>query len=697
MAPHTVVPADEFHKAIVRKSPPYSKESGIPAAQNEVPARRSINSSPPGSPLRVFPVDGIETTYDLIQWVAKKYGDKPALGSRKIIKIHEETKLVKKIVDGQETTVPKKWNYFELSPYTFVTYKELLDEVNILGAALKHLEVSLLENYAATSAKWMTMALAANSQSIPIATAYDTLGEEGLTHSLVETEANAVFTDASLLPTLVRPLAKATKVQYVIYKDEPKDSHIAAINEAHPGIKLMSIEELYDLGKANPAPPNPPKREDLCCIMYTSGSTGTPKGVVLLHKNLIAAVSGADGAIDGAVTEQDYLLAYLPLAHILEFVFELACLFWGGTLGYGTVKTISDSSVRNCKGDIAEFRPTLMVGVPAVWETVRKGILSKVHAQGSAVSKVFWAAYHAKSFMQSWRIPGSGVLDSAIFKKVKEATGGRLRFVFNGGAAISKDTQQFISTVICPMIIGYGLTETAAMCTVMSPQQHTIGTVGAPTTCVDIKLVDVPENGYLSTNHPPQGEVLIKGDAVSKEYYLNEKETKAAFTEDGWFRTGDIGEWAPNGHLKLIDRKKNLVKTLNGEYIALEKVESIYRTCSIVANICVYADAEHVKPIAIIVPAEPAFLKLAKEKGLGDKQIGELVHNPTVCKVVLDQLLEAGKKGGLAGIELICGVVIDDEEWTPQNGLVTAAQKLQRKKIFDVNKKGIMQAFKESS
>ncbi|KAK9322804.1 eukaryotic long-chain fatty acid CoA synthetase (LC-FACS) [Lipomyces orientalis] len=697
MAPHTIVPADEFHKAVVRKSPPYTKESGIPAAKDEVPARRNINSSPPGQPLRVLPADGIETTYDLLQWVANTYGDKPALGSRKIIKIHEETKLIKKIVDGQETTVPKKWNYFELSPYTFITYNDLLNDVNILGAGLKHLEVTLLENYAATSAKWMAMALAAHSQSIPIATAYDTLGEEGLTHSLIETEATAIFTDASLLPSLVRPLAKATKVQYVIYRDEPQDAHVAAINEAHPGIKLMSVDELYELGKANPAPPAPPTREDLCCIMYTSGSTGTPKGVVLLHKNVIAAVSGADGAIEGAVTQHDYLLTYLPLAHILEFVFELACLFWGGTLGYGTVKTISDSSVRNCKGDIAEFRPTIMVGVPAVWETVRKGIVSRVNAQGAAVSKVFWAAYHTKSFIQSWRLPGAGVLDSAIFKKVKEATGGRLRVVMCGGAAISKDTQQFISTVICPMIIGYGLTETAAMCTLMSPYQHAIGTVGAPTTCVDIKLVDVPENGYLSTNNPPQGEVLIKGEAVSKEYYKNEKETKAAYTEDGWFRTGDIGEWAPNGHLKVIDRKKNLVKTLNGEYIALEKAESIYRTCSIVGNICVYADADHVKPVAIIVPAEPAFLKLAKEKGLGDKQLGVLVHDPTLRKIVHDQLLDAGKKGGLAGIELVCGVVLDDEEWTPQNGLVTAAQKLQRKKIFDANKKAVLEVLKDNS
>ncbi|KAK9369164.1 eukaryotic long-chain fatty acid CoA synthetase (LC-FACS) [Lipomyces kononenkoae] len=697
MAPHTIVPADEFHKPVVRKSAPYTMESGLPTAKNEVPARRSINSSPAGSPLRVTPADGICTTYDLVKHVAAKYADKAALGSRKVIKIHEETKLVTKIVDGQETTIPKKWNYFELSPYTFITYKELLDEVHIYGAGLKRLDITLLEIYAATSAKWLTMALAAGSQSIPIATAYDTLGEEGLTHSLVETEAKAVFADAALLPTLVRPLAQATKVQYVIYKDEPKESHIAAINQAHPGIKLVSLDELYEIGKASPAPPNPPKPDDLCCIMYTSGSTGTPKGVVLLHKNVIAAVSGADGAIEGVVTEHDYLLTYLPLAHILEFVFELVCLFWGGTLGYGTVKTISDTSVRNCKGDIAEFRPTIMVGVPAVWETVRKGIVARVNAQGAAVSKVFWAAYHAKSFMQSWRIPGAGVLDAAIFKKVKEATGGRLRIVFSGGAAISRDTQQFISTVICPMVIGYGLTETAAMCTVMSPYQHTIGTVGAPTTCVDIKLVDVPEIGYLSTNNPPQGEVLIRGDAVAKEYYRNEKETEAAFMPDGWFRTGDIGEWAPNGHLKLIDRKKNLVKTLNGEYIALEKVESIYRTCSIVANICVYADPDHVKPVAIIVPAEPAFLKLAKEKGLGGKHIGELVHNPTIRKIVLDELLDAGKKGGLAGIELICGVVIDEEEWTPQNGLVTAAQKLQRKKIFEANKKAVMMAFKESS
>ncbi|KAK9466148.1 eukaryotic long-chain fatty acid CoA synthetase (LC-FACS) [Lipomyces arxii] len=691
-----VIPADEFHPAIYKKSPPYTKLSGLPAKAGEVPARRNINAAPTGQPLKSTPADGITTNYELLKYVAKKYGDKPCLGSRKVIKIHEETKMIKKMVDGKETNVPKKWNYFELSPYSFVTYSQLLIDVDILGAGLKYLDMSLVQIYAATSAKWMTMAFACSSQSIPITTAYDTLGEEGLTHSLCETKATGVFVDASLLKSLIKPLKKAVDVKYVFYKDEPKEADVAALKETHSGLELMSFDELYELGKAHPVKANPPSSEDLCCIMYTSGSTGTPKGVVLLQRNVIAAVAGIDGAIEGAVTEQDYLLTYLPLAHILEFVFELSCLFWGGTLGYGTVKTISDASVRNCRGDIAEFRPTVMVGVPAVWEAIRKGILAKVHGQGAAVAKIFWGAYHTKNFMQSWRIPGSGVIDNAIFKKVKEATGGRLRLVMNGGAALSRDTQHFVSTVICPMIVGYGLTETAAMCTLMSPYQHTIGTVGAPTTCVDVKLVDVPETGYFSTNKPPQGEVWIKGECVSKEYYMNPTETKEAY-EDGWFKTGDIGEWAPNGQLRLIDRKKNLVKTLNGEYIALEKIESVYATCQVVQSICVYADSEHVKPVAIVVPAEPALMKLAKDKGMTGKQVGQLVHDKTIQKIVLDTLLDVGKKGGLAGIELICGVVLSDEEWTPQSGLVTAAQKLQRKKIFESHKKQVEHVLKTSS
>jgi long-chain acyl-CoA synthetase len=158
----------------------------------------------------------------------------------------------------------------------------------------------------------------------------------------------------------------------------------------------------------------------------------------------------------------DAMLTYLPLAHILEFVFENACLYWGAVRGYGTPKTLSDTSVRKCKGDIREFRPTILVGVPGVWETVKKGIVAKVNAGSFIVQNLFWGAMKAKPFLLSYGLPGVGVLDAVVFKKVKEATGGRLRLCLNGGGPIARDTQQFISTAITPMIGGYGLTETTA-------------------------------------------------------------------------------------------------------------------------------------------------------------------------------------------------------------------------------------------
>ena len=149
-----------------------------------------------------------------------------------------------------------------------------------------------------------------------------------------------------------------------------------------------------------------------------------------------------------------------------------------------------------------------------------------------------------------------------------------MRICMNGGGPISKETHYFISMAICPMIMGYGLTETTAMCCLMDPSEWDNTSLGNLVSSVEVKLVDFDDAGYSTDSIPEQGEVWIRGDSVCSGYYKNDEETAAAF-EDGWFKTGDIGEWEASGHLKLIDRKKNLVKTLNGEYIALEKV-SLY-------------------------------------------------------------------------------------------------------------------------
>lgn len=173
-------------------------------------------------------------------------------------------------------------------------------------------------------------------------------------------------------------------------------------------------------------------------------------------------VTGVTVIIGPYIGPGDYLMTYLPLAHILEFVFENSCLFWGSAMGYGNPKTLADRSMRNCRGDIAEFKPTIMVGVPAVFETIKKGIIDKVCQAPALSQKLFWAGLGWKKFLLGAGLPGAGVIDAIIFKKVREATGGRLRIMMYGGGPIAKETQNFLSMTIAPMVCGYGLTETSA-------------------------------------------------------------------------------------------------------------------------------------------------------------------------------------------------------------------------------------------
>lgn len=648
----------------------------------------------------------------------KRHGDRNAMGWRDLIEIHVDTTKVTKVIDGEERQVDKEWTFFEYSTYTYQTYPEVLATVKAYAVGLEKIglkpaQQDKLHIYAATSHKWLKTFLATSFQNIPIVTAYDTLGEKGLTHSLVLTQSNAIFTDNALLGTLVRPLQKAEHVRYIIHSEkiDPEDKRSKGklykdaeegkrkILEVRPDIKFYSYDEVIELGKGTDFKLDVPVQpSDISCIMYTSGSTGDPKGVVLTHANILAGITGASiNAGRDLVKNTDRIVAFLPLAHIFEMVFELVSFWWGGCLGYANVKTLTDASCRNCNSDLVEFKPTVMVGVAAVWESVRKGVIAKTKQLSPLVQKIFWTSYKAKTTMERFHIPGSSVFN-IIFGKVKAATGGHLRFILNGGSPVSKDTQVFISTLICPMLIGYGLTETCAMGAIVEHTNFEYGVAGSLVGSVTGKLIDVPEAGYLAKNN--EGELLLKGPSITKEYYKNEKETKDSFTEDGWFKTGDIGRWNPNGSLSIIDRRKNLVKTANGEYIALEMLESTYRSNSLVLNLCVYADQSKVKPVAMILPNEnhlKHFLldeKLVSESELNSKSITDYYTDKKIVSAVLKSLLATGKSQGLNGIQLLQNIVLIDDEWTPQNGFVTSAQKLQRKKILDAYKERVDAAYK---
>lgn len=679
----TMVPQPKTYK----KGPYTVEVPGAKKVDGETIPRRNVKTK---DELSLSPEEGIVTIFDLVKRASQKFGNAKALGKRRLIQTHEETKKIKKMVDGKEQEQDKKWTYFELSKYEYMSFAEYEKLVLQIGSGFRKLGLKAEDRvhlFAATHPHWLATAHGATSQSMPIVTAYDTLGEEGLKHSLMQTNAKAIFLDPHLLTKLIKPLQEAKDIQYVIYNDdeaptskqepEKTEADVKKLQEAHPQLTIHSFSEFTKLGEDNMVDAVPPKPEDLCCIMYTSGSTGAPKGVLLTHGNVLAAVAGADVIYGPYIGPGDALLTYLPLAHILEFVLETAFLYWGGQMGYGNPRTLTDASLRNCQGDIAEFKPTILIGVPAVWETVKKGIIAKVNKAGAITKNLFWGAMSAKSFMManSGYLPlsglGTSIVDNVVFKKVAEATGGRLRICLNGGGPVAKETQRFISMAIAPMLSGYGLTETAAMGALTDPLAWTDAALGELPGCIEIKLVDFPDAGYYSTNKPPQGEIWIRGGSVTKGYLNMEKETKESFTDDGWFKTGDIGEFNSAGELRVIDRKKNLVKTLNGEYIALEKLESVYRSCSVVGNLCVYAAEDQSKPVAIVFPNEANLKLAASENGIKGNGLEDLCHNQKVNAIVLKEMQKVGKGGGLNGIEILEGVVLSDEEWTPQNVSLT--------------------------
>ena len=239
------------------------------------------------------------------------------------------------------------------------------------------------------------------------------------------------------------------------------------------------------------------------------------------------------------------------------------------------------------------------------------------------------------------------------------------------------------------------MTESCGMCAILPPELLQFGSVGVPVPSLEVKLIDCPEMGYTSKNNPPQGEICIRGPSVTKGYFkrpdLNADES--IFAKDGWFRTGDVGQWNPDGTLSLVDRLKNLIKLQSGEYIALESLESIYKSVDLVANVCLYASQDATQPIAIVFPNE-ANLRAALGasgdaalSGLADAPLADVCANEGVRKLVLAACNAMGKKNKFKAAELLQSVILTPDEWTPESGLVTAAQK--------VNRGAISKAFKD--
>merc|ERR1712224_10145 len=275
------------------------------------------------------------------------------------------------------------------------------------------------------------------------------------------------------------------------------------------------------------------------------------------------------------------------------------------------------------------------------------------------------------------------LMDKIIFSKIKARLGGNVRIMISGGAPLAPHVEKFLRVAMCcPVIQGYGLTETCAASFLAVPDDLShFATIGVPVPNVEYRLEAVPEMNYYPTSDPPRGEVLMRGPSVFAGYFKDEKQTKDALDKDGFFHTGDVGEIQPSGALKIIDRKKNIFKLSQGEYVAVEVLESAYKKNLVMEQVWVYGNSFENCVVAVVVPNEEKLMAWAKDKGIaGD--YATVCKTSEANKMILDELKKTGKEGKMKGFEIVKAVHLDHTEFSVDADLLTPTFKLRRPQLL---------------
>ncbi|GAA4051526.1 long-chain fatty acid--CoA ligase [Streptomyces shaanxiensis] len=369
-------------------------------------------------------------------------------------------------------------------------------------------------------------------------------------------------------------------------------------------------------------------KDQLATLIYTSGTTGRPKGVRLPHDNWAYMAKAI--AATGLVGAEDVQYLWLPLAHVFGKVLT------SGQIEVGHVTAV-DGRVDKIIENLPVVQPTYMAAVPRIFEKVYNGVAAKARAGGGAKYKIFqWAAgvgrEYAKVTQDNFRRTGTHsapfglaakhkVADTLVFAKIREAFGGNLRACVSGSAALSPEIGYFFAGAGIHILEGYGLTESSAASFVNPGEAYRTGTVGKPLPGTEVRIAD-------------DGEILLRGPGIMEGYHGLPDKTAEVLEADGWFHTGDIGELSPDGYLRITDRKKDLIKTSGGKYIAPAEVEGQFKAvCPYVSNILVHG-ADRNFCTALIALDEPSILAWAEENGLAGKSYAEIVAAPATVEMV---------------------------------------------------------------
>jgi long-chain acyl-CoA synthetase len=404
------------------------------------------------------------------------------------------------------------------------------------------------------------------------------------------------------------------------------------------------------------------KPSDWATLLYTSGTTGEPKGVVLTHEQAMAEVRAILAILP--LTERDTSLSFLPYAHILGRVEAWTSVASGFTLAFA-------ESIDRLRFNLIDIRPTLLIAVPRIFEKLYAAIRSQAEAN-PALQKLFsWGLGVGRDISLS-RIaskPVRGELlakkilaDTLVFRTVQKKLGGRLRFAFSGGAPLARDIAEFFHGIGVLILEGYGLTETTAAIAANTPLSYKFGTVGRPLEGADIQIA-------------ADGEILVKGPMVMKEYYRQPEANTQSFS-DGYFHTGDIGEFDEDGFLRITDRKKDLIKTAGGKYVAPQKLENLLKFNPMISQVLIHGDQE--KYIVALLTLNPErLMEYARTHHISHQDRASLSQHPHIRGLIRSLVAEVNAK--LASYETIKNFAVLGHDFTVEAGELTPSLKVKRK------------------
>lgn len=502
--------------------------------------------------------------------------------------------------------------------------------------------------------------------------------------TLTAPQAQYIFQNCNAACVIVSSHFQLTKIEHVW--DELPDCRFVIVlnNEPHPHPNVYTYDEIVQRGRAVYDAEKrttifaelckQAKPEDLLTLIYTSGTTGPPKGVMLSHANITSNIQGALASFD--VNERDVFLSYLPTCHAYE---RMSGYYLAFAVGATTFISESIDSVAN---NMLDVRPTIMTSIPRLFERIKARVLASVERESAIKQKLFyWAIDIGKQMYYGTNSTfvrlQYKLADKLVLQKIRNKTGGRIRFFVSGGAALHPEVGEFFFAIGLHILEGYGLTETSPVLSVNRLYEEKLGTVGTPLSNVQIRIA-------------PDGEILAKGPNIMLGYWQNEAATLEVLDEQGWFHTGDIGEFTTNGYLRITDRKKHLLVTSGGKNIAPLAVEAVIMQSSFVDQVVVFGDGRDFCT-ALIVPDEHIARRWFTKHNKPTHNYSEMLADEEFKQAVFSDIQKL--QAHLAKYERVRRFSFVEEPFSVHNQMLTPTLKVRRKAVLQAYEELVEQMY----